>query len=381
MSNIGTHRPTVSTIDLDALAFNYRSARAFIGESTRCMAVVKADAYGHGSVECSRRLESEGIEWFGVALPEEAVTLREAGITRPILSLGGFWPGQEALLIKHLITPAITRIEHAELLDRASAERGVTTEFHVKLDTGMGRIGVRWDEAADFASKLQQFPNIRLEALMTHFAAADDLSENEFTDEQLGKFDQTVAVFIERGMRPDFVDIANSPGAVAHEQSRRDMVRLGGVLYGLGGDVLPKGIPVPELRPVLSLTSEIAQLKSVPAGESIGYGRSHTVLRDSKIATVPVGYADGYPRGLSNCARVLINGEFAPVVGRVSMDWTIVDVTDIADPQIGSEVVLIGRSGGNLIRSEDLAANLGTISYEITCRIKDRVFRRFTEST
>ena len=274
MSQTGNHRPTISTINLDDLAFNFRSVRQFVGEDVRYLAVVKADAYGHGAVQCSKRLEAEGIDWFGVALPEEAVELRDSGIQKPILCMGGFWPGQEELLLRYRITPAISSIEQAEMLNRFAANRGVTADIHIKIDTGMGRIGVRVDEAGDCADKLCKLNNLRVAAMMSHLAAADNLSENEFTDEQISAFSRAVETFRDKGIRPDFVDLANSPGAVAHAASRKDMVRLGGVLYGLGGDVLPKGIPTPELRPILSLQTEVSHIKRVPAGESLGYGRS-----------------------------------------------------------------------------------------------------------
>ena len=377
MSQTGNHRPTISTINLDDLAFNFRSVRQFVGEDVRYLAVVKADAYGHGAVQCSKRLEAEGIDWFGVALPEEAVELRDSGIRKPILCMGGFWPGQEELLLRYRITPAISSIEQAEMLNRFAANRGVTADIHIKIDTGMGRIGVRVDEAGDCADKLCKLNNLRVEAMMSHLAAADNLSENEFTDEQISAFSRAVETFRDKGIRPDFVDLANSPGAVAHAASRKDMVRLGGVLYGLGGDVLPKGIPTPELRPILSLQTEVSHIKRVPAGESLGYGRSFYTKHDSVIATLPIGYADGYPRKLSNTGRTIVSGVYAPIVGRISMDWTIIDVTGIPDVEIGSEAILIGRSDNCVILAEDLAALTETISYEITCGVKRRVERRF----
>ena len=370
-------RPTYTIIDLDALAFNFHSAKSFIGSDVRYLAVVKADAYGHGAAECALRLESEGVDWFGVALPEEGCELREAGIKKQILCLGGFWPGQQETIIVNNITPAISRIEQAELLNAAAARRNIIVDIHIKIDTGMGRVGVRQDEVAAFADRLKPLTNLRLEGLMTHFAAADDLSENGFTEGQIAKFAQAVGLFRERGFTPDLVDLANSPAAVAHPAARQDLVRLGGILYGLGGDVLPKGISAPELKPVLSLRTQISHKKNVPVGETLGYGRSFKTKRDSVIATIPIGYADGFPRGLSNLGKVIVNASFAPIVGRVSMDWTIIDVTDIAGVEIGSEVILIGSSNDRSILAEDLAGQSRTISYEITCGINDRVARRF----
>jgi alanine racemase len=212
---------------------------------------------------------------------------------------------------------------------------------------------------------------------MSHFASASDPKENEFTNQQIDRFHEAAARFEAAGFPLDLTDIANSPGAVGHPSSRAQMVRLGGILYGLGRDVLDQLAPKPDLRPVLSLYSAIADVKNIPKGETIGYGRTFTAVRDSKIALVPIGYNDGYERKLSNRARVLVRGSFASVVGRVSMDWTIIDVTDVADVAIGDAVTLIGRDGDKAVTAEELAGYADTISYEITCGISSRVPRRF----
>ncbi|MEP7212171.1 MAG: alanine racemase [Acidobacteriota bacterium] len=375
MNNIQIHRPTWAEIDLDNLAFNFNSVRSFVGNSVKYMAVVKADAYGHGSVPCARRLESEGVDWFGVALPEEGVELRQSGIRKLILCLGGFWPGQESLILNNRLTPVVYQSDRAESLNRVAKERGTVVAVHVKIDTGMGRIGVRHDEASLFAERLKRFDHLRVEGMMTHFAAADDLSENEFTSLQMQRFYSAVQAFRERGHNPAYLDLANSPGAVAHPETRGNMVRLGGVLYGLGGDVLPEGIDKPELRPVMSLRTKIAFLKKVPAGETVGYGRTFRAKREILAATLPVGYQDGYSRRLSNEGRVIVRGKYAPVIGRVSMDWTIVDVSDVHNVNEGDEVVLIGIGDGVSIFAEDIAQTIGTISYEVTCSVDRRVER------
>jgi len=337
------------------------------------MAVVKADAYGHGSIECSKRLEAEGIDWLGVAMPEEGVELRQAGIRVPILCLGSFWAGQELTLLENKLTTVIYQIENAALLDAASLRSGVITNIHVKIDTGMGRIGVRVEDVWEFAKELKRFSNVKVEGLMTHFAAADNLKENEFTNGQIRKFYEAVAVFRDEGFDPIYIDLANSPGAVAHPGSLGNMVRLGGILYGLGGDVLPKDIETPHLKPVLSLRTRIAHIKNVRRNETLGYGRTFKSERDSLIATIPIGYKDGYSRSLSNRGRAILNGHFVPVVGRISMDWTLLDVTDLPNSKIGDEVILIGVQNGLQISAEDIAAELGTISYEVTCAIDRRV--------
>ena len=373
-------RPTWAEINLDNLAYNLRSVKKFVGQNLKYMAVVKADAYGHNSVECARRLEAEGIDWFGVALPEEGVELRDAKIKKPILCLGGFWTGQEKLLLDNNLTPVVYQIDKAARLNQAAKMQGITSDIHIKIDTGMGRIGVRFDEVLEFSEKLKDFKNLRVEGLMTHFAAADNLSENDFTDLQINRFKESAAIFESKGFQPVFKDLANSPGAIVHEKSRADMVRLGGVLYGLGDDILPKEIEKPELKPVMSITTKIAHLKRVPKGETLGYSRTFETQKDSLIATIPIGYQDGLPRFLSNKGRVLLNGRFAPIVGRISMDWTILDVTDIPNVKLEDEVVIIGEQNGFNITAEELAQKTNTISYEITCGINRRVLRKYVGS-
>lgn len=370
-------RPTWAEIHLDNLAFNFQSVKSFVGDDLKYMAVVKADAYGHGAVECSKKLEQAGIDWFGVALPEEGVELREAGIRKLILCLGSFWAGQEHHLLNFNITPTVFRLEIAEKFNQAAKERGVITDIHLKIDTGMNRIGVRWDELRDFTEGLKKFKNLKVDGIMTHFASADNLAENDFTNLQIKRFNDAVELLQEKGFRPTFKDLANSPASIAHPNSRGNMVRLGGVLYGLGGDVLPKEIEKPELKAVLSLHTQIAFLKKVPKGETLGYSRTFETQRDSLIATIPIGYQDGYMRQLSNQSQVIINGSYAKIVGRVSMDWTLVDVTEVPKVKIGDEVILIGKQNELQIWTEDLAKLTNTISYEVTCGIHRRVPRVF----
>ncbi len=373
-------RPTWTEINLDNLAFNFKSVKQFVGAKLNYMAVVKADGYGHGAVNCARRLEQADIDWFGVALPEEGLELRENGIKKPILCLGSFWAGQENLLLENDLTPVIYRLDIAEKFNRAANDKKTIADVHIKIDTGMGRIGVRFDEVKDFAESLKKFTNLRVDGIMTHFATADNLSENDFTNEQIRRFDEAVLIFEEKGFRPRYKDLANSPAAVAHQNSRGNLVRIGGILYGLGDDVLPKEIEKPALKPVLSLHTRIAYLKKVPKGETLGYSRSFTTEKDSLIATLPIGYQDGITRRLSNKGRVLINGSFAPIVGRISMDWTILDVTDIPNVKINDEVILIGEENDKKITAEELARLTETISYEITCGIDRRVTRKYRQN-
>jgi alanine racemase len=377
MSSLSSIRPTVAEISLDNLAFNFHSVKEFVGDGVEFMAVVKADGYGHGAVRCAARLESEGVDWFAVATVEEGVELRKARITKPILVLGGFWPGQEIALLNFDLTPIIFRIDQARSIAEAARRQGATAKVHVKIDTGMGRVGVRIDDVSAFAAELSTIENLEIEGLMTHFATADDLDAADFTNHQITAFESAVEIFLAHGHRPKYIGMANSPGAVVHPLSRAKMVRIGGLLYGLGGDVLPAGVPHPELKPVMSVRSKVAQVKILKAGETVGYGRTWVAKRDTVVATVPVGYHDGLPRSLSNKGHFLIRGTRTPIIGRVSMDWTTVDVTDIPNPAVGDDVTIIGASGSEMIRAEDLAAIADTISYEITCGINQRVPRRY----
>jgi len=373
-------RPTWAEIDLNQLAANFNQIKNRVGSTARVMAVVKANAYGHGAVECARRLAAEGADWFGVALPEEAIELRNTGITQPILCLAGFWPGQAAVCIQHKLTTVVYRVDLLEALNHAAAEAGVTADAHVKVDTGMGRLGVRLDQLSEFVEAFKRFPNVRLDGLMTHFAAADDASCQPLTLDQIRRFDDAVAIVREQGYRPSHLHLANSAGIYGHRESWGNMVRPGGVLYGLWRDVLPAKISDPGFGPVMSLNSRIILLKWVPRGETIGYGCTFEASRRSLIATLPIGYHDGYRRGLSNRAHVIIRGAYAPVVGRISMDLTLIDVTDVAGVGLHDRVTLLGRDQRNpelSIHAEDLARISGTLSYEVTCGISDRVRRAF----
>lgn len=370
-------RPTWAEINLDALAANFHAVRTRVGAGIKIMAVVKADAYGHGAVRCARRLAREGADWFGVALPEEAVELRRAGIAQPILSLGGFWAGQEQACIQHKIVPVVYRVDMAEAIDRAAAAAGVVADVHLKIDTGMGRLGVRYDEAREFVDAFRNFKNLRLDGVMTHFAAADDPDRDCFTDEQVSRFNEVVAMVHERGFQPTSLDLANSAATFAHSSAWGNMVRPGGVLYGLWRDVLPALSEPPDLRPVMSVRSQITLLKRVPQGETLGYGCTFEASRETRVATLPIGYNDGYVRALSNRGRVIVRGMYAPVIGRISMDLTLIDVTDVPQVSVGDVVTLLGTDHTLTIPAEDIAKTAGTLSYEITCGISRRVPRRY----
>ena len=373
-------RPTWAEIDLNHLAANFVQVKRRVTPAARVMAVLKANGYGHGAVECASRLSSEGVDWFGVALPEEGIQLRDVGIKEPILCLGGYWPGQAAACIQHQLTPVVYRLEMIEALNQAAANAGVVADAHVKVDTGMGRLGIRFDQLSEFLPGLEKFRNVRIDGVMTHLAAADDAACQPLTRDQIQRFEDAVTIFRDHGYRPTYLHLANSAGIFGYRESWGNLVRPGGVLYGLWRDILPLTTSNIELLPVMSLHSRISLLKWVPPGETIGYGCTFEASRRSLIATLPVGYHDGYMRGLSNRGHVIVHGKYAPVVGRVSMDLTLIDVTDVPEAQIDDQVTLLGynRNTPELkITAEELARIAGTLSYEVTCGVSERVPRVF----
>lgn len=371
------HRPTWAEVDLDALATNFQIVRNRVGRHVKIMSVVKANAYGHGAVPCAQRLEREGTEWFGVALPEEGIELRRAGITKPILCLAGFWNGQAGACLQHGLVPVVYRLDMLDAMNRAARDANRVADVHVKIDTGMGRLGVRFDEVAKFAEALKRFENIRVNGLMTHFAAADDPSCASLTFDQTKRLENAVEVFRGLGHQLEYLHSANSAAIFSHPQAFGNMVRPGGVLYGLWRDVLAPEAEGSGLRAVMSLRSRITLLKWVPEGDTIGYGCTFEASRKTLVATLPVGYEDGYLRGLSNRGRVIVRGSYAPVVGRISMDLTIIDVTNVSGVELGDVVTLLGTDGNLVVPAEDLAKTAGTLSYEVTCGVGSRVPRLY----
>ncbi|HEY9230688.1 MAG TPA: alanine racemase [Blastocatellia bacterium] len=373
-------RPTWAEINLDHLAHNFRLIKQAVGTTVGVMPAIKADAYGHGAVACALALEGEGADWFGVALPEEGEALREAGITRPILCLGGFWEGQEAALLAAQLTPVLYRLDLLERLDAAARRAGRTAAYHLKVDTGMGRLGVPHTELARFLDRANRFAHLELDGVMTHFASADQPDKDEFTRLQMTRFEDALKEIRARGHRPAWVHEANSAASLAYPRARGNLVRPGGVLYGLWRDVVNPQTARLDWRAVLALRTRIIHLKTVARGTPLGYGGTFSTARESLIATLAIGYEDGLPRALSNRGRVLVRGQFAPIVGRISMDLALVDVSDIAGAALNDEVTVIGRQGGREIAAEEVAAQAGTISYEITCRLSERVPRRMVAS-
>lgn len=380
MPSLSSKRPTWAEINLDNLVHNYSITKAAVGTGVAIMAAVKADAYGHGAVECSRALDAAGVDWFGVALPEEGVTLREAGITRPVLCLAGFWEGQEESVLIHRLRPVVHRLDLLERLDCAAQRAGVVADYHLKVDTGMGRLGVPFDELGSFLNSATRFKNVKLDGVMTHLASADCPDQREFTEQQMNRFESSVELVRAAGHRPAWIHEANSAGTHAYPRSRGNLVRLGGVLYGLWRDVTDRSIEPLDWRPVMSVRTRIMLLKTVPAGAALGYGGTFVTSRESRIATLAIGYEDGLRRELSNRGQVIVRGQFAPIVGRVSMDLTLIDVTDVEGVSEGDDVVVIGSQGSSQITAEKVAARIGTISYEVTCGMSDRVPRVYLQS-
>lgn len=342
------------------------------------MAVVKANAYGHGAAACARTFAQAGARWFGVALVEEGAALRRAGIGGSILCLGGFWRGQAESVIADDLTPILFRIDAAKELDARAKAAGRVVNFHLKVDTGMGRLGVPLESLPEFARALKNFTNLKLDGLMTHFAAAD-ADASAYTESQLEKYRVARRIVDGLGFAPTYQHLANSAATHRYPQSWGNLVRPGAALYGFTRDVLaPRPAPF-DVRPALSLHSRVVLVKGVPAGASLGYGCTFTADRPCRVATLPIGYADGVRRAHSNNGRVIVvsraGARFVPIIGRVSMDLTSVDVTDVPECEVGDEVLLIGERDGLRIAAEDLAGQIGTISYEIACGISARVPR------
>jgi alanine racemase len=368
-------RPTWAEIDTDALAANFHIVKDRVGPDVKVMAVVKANAYGHGAMECARRLEAEGADWFGVALPEEGIELRNARVGRPILCLAGFWGEQATACLQHDLVPVVYRLDMIEAFDRGARERNVVADVHVKIDTGMGRLGVRYDRVSDFAGALKKFKNIRVDGFMTHFAAADEPSCELLTRDQTRRFEQAVSAFREHGFDPTHRHLANSAAVFGQPAAWGNLVRPGGVLYGLWRDTLAPEDRNVNLRPVMSLHSRITLLKWVPAGETVGYGCTFEASRKTLVATIPIGYDDGYMRALSNRGHAIIRGVYATVIGRISMDLTLIDVTNVPGVQTEDEVIFMGTERELSVSAEEIARTAGTLSYEVTCGIGERVPR------
>ncbi len=366
----GSDRPTAALVDLNALDHNFKEVLNRTG-GRKVLAVVKARAYGHGAVAIARRLVQLGTDMLGVALVEEGRELRNAGIEAPILVMGGVAPGQaEAIAALNLI-PAVFQLPVAQALSGAAIRLKTTVTVHVKIDTGMGRIGTTPEGAVQLIEALKSLKGIDVQGLMTHFADAD-LKDKQFSSKQMDRFDGLLKTLQARGIDIPLRHAANSAAILDYRRALFTMVRPGLMLYGYNP---LKDKTSADIKPVLSLGTRISFLKKVPAGVSISYGRTFITRRESVIGTIPIGYADGYSRGLSNRGEALVRGMRVPVVGRVCMDMCMLDVTDVPGVSEQDDVVLIGKQGAESITADDIAAWTGTIPYEILCGISSRVPR------
>jgi len=355
-------RPTRAEVDLGALAHNLRTVRSVLGK-TRILAVVKADAYGHGVVPVAARLETEGVDGFGVALAEEALELREAGIAAPILVLNGVYGGAHRAVIAAGISPVVYDLHDVEAFHRASFGRPVGV--HLKIDTGMARLGVPVGELDAFLDSMGRFGRVRIEGVMTHLAAAG--TDEEVTQQQLTAFRRALWRIRGRGHRPHHVHAANSAGML-HEDARFDMVRPGLALFGLA-----EGLS--GLEPVLRLRTELIAVRTVEARAPIGYDAAFRAPRRMNVATVPMGYGDGLLRASGAGGVMLVHGKRCPIVGRVSMDLTTIDVTDVPQARVGDEAVVLGEQGDERLTATELARVAGTVSYEVLTNVSRRVPR------
>ena len=364
------YRGTYIQVDLGAIAANARALKQSITPTPHMMAVVKADAYGHGMVEVARTVLKNGADWLAVAIPEEGEKLRNAGIDAPILVLGAVNAKGAEASVRFDLTQTVFDRERVELLEEAAARLGKTVNVHLKCDTGMGRIGVRdQGELRKVLSALEASAHVRLTGAFTHFSDADGEGD-AYTLRQIGRFEEMKAL-----LPPDLlIHAAASAAAARYPQARYQMVREGISLYGY-----PPVCETPPVRPALSWHTEIAYVKTLPPGEAVSYGCTYHTTRDTRVATLPVGYGDGYHRALSGKARVLIGGKRCPVLGRVCMDQIMVDVTDVPEEKsrIGAPAVLLGRQGDEEITAADLAAWAGTITYEILLAATARVPVRY----
>jgi alanine racemase len=371
-------RPTYAEIDLSALKHNYALIRSTIPRKTEILAVVKADAYGHGFMDISRELESLGVNAFGVAFLAEGIQLRKSGCDKPILLLGGIYPGQERKCIGYNLSTTIFSLEQAQALNHAASSGKLfrRAQVHLKIDTGMGRLGIPYADVPRFLVELKKLQNITLEGLISHFASADELDESGrcFTRLQAERFAWVLAEIRTAGFSPRYIHIANSAAALLRDIPDCNLIRPGIAMYGALPSADFQGKL--NLKPVMRLKSQIAMLKWVESGTTVSYARRFTASQRTLIASVPVGYADGYPRALTNRGEVLIRGRRARVAGTVCMDWIMLDVTGIEGVSVGDSVTLMGPDGyGQCIHAEELAVWADTIPYVIFCGISKRVPR------
>ncbi len=365
-------------IDLAALRHNFHQVKRRLDPDTRVVGVVKSDAYGHGMVPVARELLACGASFLAVSKYWEARELYEAGLRVPVLVLLGVEPEDMEEAVARDVRPVVFRIDHARMLSALAARQGRAVRIHLKVDTGMGRLGVPWQEVSGFLEEVLGLPGIELEGVLSHFAVADE-ADKAYCDCQLERFSGILKLLEKRGRPVTYAHIANSAGLLDLQHAHFHMVRPGIMLYGAqpSGELLRPA----SLQPVMTFKSKILQLKDVPEAHPIGYGRTYVTSRPARIATIPVGYDDGYSRLLSNKGQVLIRGQRAPLVGRVSMNMITVDVSHIPEAAEDDEVVLLGSQGHACITADEIAQWCGTISYEIFCAIGRHHDRRFIDGT
>ena len=373
---VGSIGPTRLVVNLDAIAANTKAIRRAVGEDIAIMAVVKSFGYGNDSIRVSRTVLENGVNYLAVAFPDEGATLRENRIDAPILVFHVL-PEEVDRIIRYRLASVISSPEPARALNSA-ATGAKKIPVHIKVDTGMGRSGVWVDDAIPFIEEVSCMKNLEVEGIMTHFSSADDPDADEYTLGQINAFESLLAELKRRGHDIRYVHAANTSAAVRFPQTRYNMVRPGLAIYGMYPSEAVKGLI--RVEPVITFSTKIAQIKEHPPGRYISYNRRFVTSRNSRIATIPVGYNDGYPRFQSNRGQALVLGRRVPVVGTVCMDATMIDITDVPEAQVGAEVVLIGRQGAEEILADEIAANGNTINYEIACKISPRVKRIFVQS-
>ncbi|WP_312642802.1 alanine racemase [Hydrogenoanaerobacterium sp.] len=372
-------------VNLDALQFNMQQIKRRLQKGCMVLAVVKADGYGHGAAQVAHKLVECGVDWFGVSNIEEGMALRNHGLTQPILIFGTTPPELAGILAEQHITQTVYALEYAEALQQQAQAQGVTVDCHIKVDTGMTRLGFLADDS-HFKTSLHEietvaeFTNLKLSGIFTHFASADDYLGDavEYTKRQFARFMHMVAELRAHGVAVPIRHCTNSAGTISYPEMHLDMVRPGVILYGM--DPSDQCTGKIDLKPVMALKSVIASVKRIDAGTQVSYGRIYTTERDTTIAVVPIGYADGYSRNLSGKARMLVNGHFAPIIGRVCMDQLMLDVTGLPEVKRGDPVVIFGGQGDEFLSIDELANMLGTINYEITCSLSKRIPRVYVQN-
>jgi len=369
----GTERATRAIIDLGAISYNVAAIRKKIGSQRGLMAVVKADGYGHGAVEVSRTALRNGADSLAVALPEEGQHLREAGVEAPILVLGLIQPEEAWKVVDSQLDQTVSSIALLEALDREAASASTQVNIHVKVETGLGRIGVEPHEVVLFLRRARSYRNLKVAGLFSHFSAADE-RDKTFSQHQLQLFEQTIREIRHAGIELPQRHMANSAATLDLPESYYDLVRPGLIIYGLYPSTeVSHSI---EVKPAMTLKTKVCYLKTVPQGTPISYGRTFVTQKQTRVATLPLGYGDGYKRALANKGEVLIKGRRAPVIGRICMDMCMIDVSDVPDVQAGDEAIVFGQEP----TADELAAKIGTINYEVVTTVGKRVPRVYVNS-